>query len=460
VPSFALLLFDNKTSSSAAASTNPNNATAIVAAGTVDRWTLTGAKGDRSPPTIVANLTISAVAQLATGLRVKNVTLNGDVVLQHTYPHYGDSWHVVTVAPPAPFGWVSAPLMQTTAVILDVHMTCGGLDAFMVRIAVPAPGVVQLLAAEVKAAASSSQLIALAAGGASSGAALGRVMATRSMVMCDADAAIGGGVLDLGLVPCAAEDNSNNTARSAVVSNVVLVCAVGLVILAFGLVLAARDRGRPFLPALRVSTAVVLLPSSLLPVLVAVVPSTASSAALLAARLESSTCHGVDAVLVGVAVAVVVAPVVGGALVLRVTARCGWECVRLEAAVPPSDAFALTRALRYATRRRYKWQPSKCRAITEGVTTTASAPMQRMWVVLLEYRELWYAALDCCGLVAVGALAVVGGLAPASCRLFTGVVIALQCVQLLVLVVVQPYTTLFEWIYSVVTLSLTILSVV
>jgi hypothetical protein len=436
---------------------------AFLGAGAIDRWTLTGAKADRSPPAIVVNLTISAAAQLATGLRVKNVTLNGDVVLQHTYPYFGDTWHMVTVAPPSRYGWVSAPLMQTTAVSLDVHMTCGALDALQVRIVVPAPAVVQNLAAEVKAAVSSSLLVTVAAGGATSGAALGRVMVTRSLMLCNADAAIGGGVLDLGIAPCAAEDNGNNTARSAVLGNIVLVCIIGLVILLGSSLLAAVGSDQPFRAALSDSTTVMLIPSSLLPAFVVALPSTAASAALLAARLESSTCRVFDVVLVVIAIIYVGAPVVAVVVLHNYASRSGWVCTRQEA--PPQrsstwcDTFVPARILHHATCRRYKWQLSLSNKLDLKVTTP-TAWMQRMWVVLLEYRVLWYAAFDCCGLVAVGAFAVAGGLAPSSCSTLMGVVIALQCLQLLVLLVVRPYTTLLEWIYSAATLTLTIVSVV
>ncbi|CUG93764.1 GPI-anchored surface protein, putative [Bodo saltans] len=87
----------------------------------IDRRTLTSAGDGGGAPTIFANLTIHASGQHATGLRVKNVTLYGNLTLQHTYPYHSDSWHVVTVAPPLESGWMTTSLWQPTTIVLEVH---------------------------------------------------------------------------------------------------------------------------------------------------------------------------------------------------------------------------------------------------------------------------------------------------------------------------------------------------
>ncbi|CUG87557.1 leucine-rich repeat protein, putative [Bodo saltans] len=65
----------------------------------------------------------------------------------------------------------------------------------------------------------------------SSGSALGRMMATRSMVLCNADSVVGGGVLDLKLEICGVLGEPSVVARSAIVSNLEFVqgvaCGVG-----------------------------------------------------------------------------------------------------------------------------------------------------------------------------------------------------------------------------------------
>ncbi|CUE71761.1 transmembrane protein, putative, partial [Bodo saltans] len=428
----------------------------------IDRRTLINAGGTSGSPTIVANLTIHAAGQHATGLRIKNVRLNGNISLQHTYPYYGDSWHVVTLAPSPEYGWVSVSIWKTAAIILDVHMTCGADDAVRVHIVVPAPGIQQQLAAEVKAAALSSQLIALVAGGASSGAALGRLMATRSMVMCDADGAVGGGVLDLGIVPCSVEDNSNNFARSAVISDAVLVGIVGLVILLCGILLASVDPNDH--NVFCTSTTIMLLPSSLLTVFVSVLPSIAASATLLAARLDASSCRAVDVVLVILAIVLTLTPIASLVLLYRHASINRWKCVVKQRSHDEISAAPNTKShdsswglintqfrsvLRQATRRRYAWQHDG----SDKQTTI----FQHSMVVLLEYRVLWYAVLDSSVLVAVGVLAVVGGLS--HCTPIIALVMALLGAQLLLLIAARPYTTMFENIYSGTTLSLTLLSV-
>lgn len=59
--------------------------------------------------------------------------------------------------------------------------------------------------------------------------------------------------------------------------------------------------------------------------------------------------------------------------------------------------------------------------------------------------------------VAVGVFAVVGGIS--RCTPLISIVIALLCAQLLLIIIVRPYATLFENVYSAVTLGLTVVSV-
>lgn len=89
--------------------------------------------------------------------------------------------------------------------------------------------------------------------------------------------------------------------------------------------------------------------------------------------------------------------------------------------------------------------------------------LRNAWVALLEYRAVWYGALDGALLATVAALGVAGGLdasAPDLCRACTALIIALIMSQLVVLALSQPFTTLFSFVHAAVSLSLTCLSVV
>jgi hypothetical protein len=171
------------------------------------------------------------------------------------------TWFVLAVQPPGGSGvWLpraASPLVSQT-IILEVTFACGGDDVLIVRLLVPAPGYPAQLASQVETATRYSQVASALAGGASSGAALGRVMAMRSMVVCDADAAVGGGVLDFGLELCPAS-SSVDAARRAVVSNVVVLASV-IVLLVLVSCAWARARGAPARAALLVFSAFVGVP--------------------------------------------------------------------------------------------------------------------------------------------------------------------------------------------------------
>lgn len=119
-----------------------------------------------------------------------------------------------------------------------------------VEVQVPSPGVPRDLAARVRQGAEIALIVSLLATGAVSGSTLGRLVATDSIVLCDADAAGSGGVVDLGLVLCADSPTLIN-ARSAIVSNSVMIVAVSSLLLGLA-ALWWRARGVPFWEALGV----------------------------------------------------------------------------------------------------------------------------------------------------------------------------------------------------------------
>jgi hypothetical protein len=124
-----------------------------------------------------------------------------------------------------------------------------------VSIQVPCPGEVLPLATEVKAAGIAAQYSASLAG-LSSGGAVGRVAAVRSLVLCSDDAAA------VGLLPLSVEacDNAAASARGAVLGNLLLWAAAGMIAAAVAAVYAQLV-GVQFLS----SVAALGLPSPLLP---------------------------------------------------------------------------------------------------------------------------------------------------------------------------------------------------
>ncbi|CUG91790.1 membrane-associated protein, putative, partial [Bodo saltans] len=102
------------------------------------------------------------------------------------------------------------------------------------------------------------------------------------------------------------------------------------------------------------------------------------------------------------------------------------------------------------TERRWKW---RCNDLSQ---------LKYAWVLLLDVRLLWYAVMDSALLVVVAIAAVVGGLNGSgdvdSCRGWSIAVIVLMCIQLLVLLYDQPFTSLFANVHAALTLALTCLS--
>ncbi|CUG76509.1 transmembrane protein, putative [Bodo saltans] len=91
--------------------------------------------------------------------------------------------------------------------------------------------------------------------------------------------------------------------------------------------------------------------------------------------------------------------------------------------------------LRRATKRSWKWR---------AVIPSDAESLRPAWVVLLEYRVLWYAPLDTMFLIAVSSLAVVAGLDvtnEALCRGCSAAVVVLLALQVGVLCAWRPYTT-------------------
>ncbi|CUI14490.1 transmembrane protein, putative [Bodo saltans] len=235
------------------------------------------------------------------------------------------AWHTIVLHPPSS-GWIGAtvPLLSPQTLRIAITVVCDNSVVLLVQISVPVPAVSRELTALVDAAGSIAQISSVVAGGAAWGSSLARVMTVHQIVLCDADAAVSGGVIDLELIICdsSSQDRSLAVARSAIASNVVLVAAVAVVLLLLAAVWARIMR-----TSLIRGTRAFCLPSSLLPVLTTVVPSTTASSVLLLARVSTSACVGVDIVLALIGLAIAALPCCSF-LLLCVAKEFGgaWRC--------------------------------------------------------------------------------------------------------------------------------------
>lgn len=374
------------------------------------------------------------------------------------------SWACVVAGLPTGQRWVDetqTSVLRATTAVLRFTFSCNTtsttatagtspLDLFIVTVLVPSPGVADDLAGQVTTATKYSQIVSILAGGASSGSALGRVLATRSMVLCSADAAVGGGVIDLNLHLCLETDGATGSiaARSAILSNLILLAAVSAVLLAFSFAWA-RFTCTQIVDGLIEFR----LPSSLMIAWTATVPSTSAATTLLLARVASSSCTGLDVLLGLVGCAATIIPC---ALLLLVwNAFCRgptpkWLCLKRNESTTSTmnETYAqwVYRSVkRHGLRQDWEWV---------GAGTLPA------WSVLLEYRVLWYVAVDSGVLVVSAVLAVASGFGSASqCQGLTIVVMLLLALQCSVLMLLKPLTTFFSHLQSAVTLVLTFLSV-
>jgi hypothetical protein len=285
---------------------------------------------------------------------------------------------------------------------------------------------------------------------------VGRLMATRSLALCSADAAAdGGGLIALDLNVCSAvggyddEDSAAaDAARSAVVSNVIILVAVAGAAALLVLVYACARR-----VSAADAAAALCMPSSLLPVWVAALQSTAAAATLLLGRLPASRCAATDAALgvLGCAVALLPPAVVVFVWHTRaVGPRPRWVCSHH--AAPPRASRCL-RLYERCVARSWRWAPAAPLSGSDG--------MEHAWALLLEHRLLWYAAADPCLLALLSCLAVVGGLGSSlpQCQALAAAAAAVVVGQLVLVLAARPYTTLFAHVHSALSLLLTALSV-
>ncbi|CUI14761.1 membrane-associated protein, putative [Bodo saltans] len=219
-------------------------------------------------------------------------------------------------------------------------------------------------------------------------------------------------------------------------------------------------------------------------------PTTTAAATLLAARLGSTPCLGTDVILVVAAAVVLCTPI---AAVWWLWWRCGGLC-QLRAVAPPPDSIQqqhynetissdsisksslsrietlmhsrLVERLAKTLRPRWKWHALIVALDADGTQRHRRPTVEVLrasWVVLREYRVMWYASVDAVSLLLVSSLAVVGGIDVTSeslCRGCTAAVVALLVLQCIVVALTSPLASLFSIVHSLTTLVLTCLSIV
>lgn len=295
--------------------------------------------------------------------------------------------------------------------------------------------------AAVARAAAAVQWGSVFSGAPTSATAVSRLAVTQQLLYCRPLDGDGGGLLGM-LLP-GSGDALQASARGAVAGNTVVLCAAAMCLFACAALFVAVTKCSLPVAVLRVA-----LPSSLHPVWVTVLQSTVGAAPPLVPPYS-----GGDAA----AVCALAAVAAGPPLVLCVLLYRVKQHLQLIAvpslcsrpAAPPSFA----QKWRSLWARRFRWT-----AVGEcGGAVSARC----VWVLLLEYRALWYATVDAAVVIAVSAAAsasVTAGSVPACRAVAVGILVA-YAVQLVVATVTQPLLVPAAQLVTTVTLALSCVSV-
>ncbi|CUG91026.1 GP46-like surface antigen, putative, partial [Bodo saltans] len=184
----------------------------------------------------VVRMNISLMTQAFNTKRwdLANITMAEIGPLRFTLVNRSDDavpmrWLVALVDPPTGSGgWIadSVPLFVDATFSMNLLFSCDIESTLSVTVTIPSPGIPRGLEGGVETSAKSTQIISLLSTG-GAGSSLGRLLATRSLILCDADSAMNGGVVDMGIVICATTSTTGFVAaRSAIVSNLLLLIVV------------------------------------------------------------------------------------------------------------------------------------------------------------------------------------------------------------------------------------------
>lgn len=284
---------------------------------------------------------------------------------------------------------------------------------------------------------------------AASAAVVGRIAATQQLVNCGSGSAGGGGLLGLSFADGgdpAHVASARALARGAVAGNTLLLCSAFMCILAVAVVFAVGKKC-----TLREGILRVALPSSLHPVWMAALQSTVAAASpLLTPQRKESDAAAVAAI----------AAFAGGPLLLLCAfpyyANRHLHLSLVLQTLPHSKVVQPLWVSLWTSlwSRMWRWEVAETnRAMSNNA--------RRVWLLLLEYRVLWYPALDAAVLVVVsvaGSASVIEGSVPA-CRSAAVGTLVVYLLQLAIVVLVKPFLVRAANIVTVVTLALSRLCV-
>jgi hypothetical protein len=421
-----------------------------------------------------------------------------DMVRQPPTPH-STWWHLISVRLPesarhtAVVGWLHrsaiSPLVDS-AVTFIVEFGCPNTTTVAVAanatttqlsvvVFIPVRGERQLLNAArlaTRAAQIAGMFIAVLSTP-STVSVLGRVMATRSIASCDASAlsaTAGGGLIDFGLTSLCSDNNADadadhdatqDEARSAIVSNLVVLVVMMMIALAlccYGLRCGAcaaagktpHGGGGP------ACCLFVLLSATC-----ALLPSTASASATLLMSVaqqginkQGDRCTTVDVALVVLGGVSIVAPVVSVLAVWR--SKCSgafpaWVCTYTP------DRSDAEKSVRCAPSHRWKWTTTSRREplphpIHPGNGSSprqSGSPIDRRvwWCGCIGHRFGWYIAFDFLLQMCVSVLAVASGMnhiVDDQCVALSAAIVALLAVQCSAVVLTRPFTSQINNVYT------------
>ncbi|CUG90058.1 GP46-like surface antigen, putative [Bodo saltans] len=290
------------------------------------------------------------------------------------------------------------------------------------------------------------QIVSAFSGGVPSSGSLARMMATKSGDGSD------GGLIDFGfLVTCAADQNpSVSAARSGVVSNIVLLVVVHAVLL-----IAAAGwavvKSVSFVKAL----AELCMPSSFMPVWIAVVPTTSDSIVAVMSQLSNSPCLALDATFLACGLAILIVPVAALCMLQRALTCKPADAGETSATKHFTCGARARSRIAWATNRTWLWDSHSGGARDAG----RSVLIGSAFVVLREFRVLWYPILDTAILVIISGFSALSGDDTGDQRGWMIAILVLLTAQLVVMIVTRPFTTVMSFAYQTISVALSCLSV-
>jgi hypothetical protein len=340
-------------------------------------------------------------------------------------------------------GWPLSSIgpYEASMVVLNIVVDCRQLpnDEIITAsffVTVPCPALSRPLESEVETGSRVAQWVSVASGSGASGSA-GRVAALRSVQLCGV-----GGLSGLVTLPSHTCGGDSDTIDS-LAGNLVVVLSAALMLLMLCLPLAMFRGERISMLSAAKGLA---FPSSMFPVVLATMPTTAGLAVV--AMRDGSRCTA--SMVVGLTGVVVCVSCIAATAAVHVWSTSHLELRKLAADDHPRW---MVRKWRLVTAARHRWYPRHDAAFPNTQHKHAA-------LLLHEYRVLWYCVVDAGALLVSGVLVgVASATGEAAICSGCGVAIALiYAVQLGLCVKIQPFNTLFAYIHQSLTLALSTVS--